>query len=219
MRDSLALHGGRHHFWSSSRIASMSRICSASNRFSFAFASSSAFSRVAMVARTNGATLASLGHRHPGMLRLPGRERAFRHAMLAAEVRAFSRPPHVPARCRRSALWFVSFASSSALSMGRTLVPDGGKIPWQVIATNQCDVAPSMGQGASIDAWVLHVKLPPYSWQMIRIAARPRQKSHRQADRIAKTALAAQSFRCPLKYRCDDRVYLHRRRLCKSDPH
>lgn len=48
MRDSLALHGGRRHFfYSSSFIAAMSSICSVKSRFSFAFSSSSAFSRLA----------------------------------------------------------------------------------------------------------------------------------------------------------------------------
>ena len=48
MRDSLALHGGRYHFFdSSSFIAAMSSIWSASKRFSLAFSSSSAFSRFA----------------------------------------------------------------------------------------------------------------------------------------------------------------------------
>ena len=48
VRDSFALHGGRHHFfWSSSRLAAMSSICSASSFFSLAFSSYSAISRLA----------------------------------------------------------------------------------------------------------------------------------------------------------------------------
>lgn len=48
MRDSLALHGRRYHFFdSSSFIAAMSSICSASKRFSLAFSSSNAYSRLA----------------------------------------------------------------------------------------------------------------------------------------------------------------------------
>ena len=48
MRDCLALHDGRHHFFDrSSFIAAMSSICSASSRFSLAFSSYSAFSRLA----------------------------------------------------------------------------------------------------------------------------------------------------------------------------
>lgn len=48
MRDSLALHGGRYHFFdSNSFFAAVLSICSANSRFSFAFASSSAISRLA----------------------------------------------------------------------------------------------------------------------------------------------------------------------------
>ena len=48
MRDRLALHSGRHHFFeTSSFIAAKSSICSASSFLSFAFSSSSAFSRLA----------------------------------------------------------------------------------------------------------------------------------------------------------------------------
>ena len=50
-----------------------------------AMARSSAFSRVAIVARTNGATMATLRHRHPGILRLPSIECSLRHPVLAAE--------------------------------------------------------------------------------------------------------------------------------------
>ena len=48
MRDRVALDGGPYHFFDrSSRIAATSSICSASSFFSFAFSSSSAFSRLA----------------------------------------------------------------------------------------------------------------------------------------------------------------------------
>ena len=49
MRDSLALRDGRHHFfWSSSRIAAMSSICSAKSFFSFAFSFGAALGPMAL---------------------------------------------------------------------------------------------------------------------------------------------------------------------------
>ena len=100
MRNSVARHGiamalnqrrpmaRRHHFFDKSSFsAAMSSFSSARNFFSLAFSSSRGFGRVAIVARTNGATLATLGRRHPGILRLPGVEPALRHSVLAAEVR------------------------------------------------------------------------------------------------------------------------------------
>lgn len=48
MRDGVALHGGPYQFFdTSSRIAATSSICSANSFFSFAFSSSSCFSRLA----------------------------------------------------------------------------------------------------------------------------------------------------------------------------
>jgi hypothetical protein len=55
--------------------------------------------------------------------------------MSGAQVAAVVRSARSKAR---AALRFVSFASSSVPSLGRTLVADGGKIPWQVTANTYC---------------------------------------------------------------------------------
>ena len=75
MRDSFALHGGRHHFF----------LEKFSHRSHVQHLLGQELLQLGILVLERLQPL-GLGHRHPGILRLPGIERAFRHAVLAAEI-------------------------------------------------------------------------------------------------------------------------------------
>lgn len=77
----------RHHFFPSRSFnATLSSIVSASSRFSLAFSSSSAFSRAAIVDRTNGATLTALADVHAAKSGIPFVKGRIADTMLAAQI-------------------------------------------------------------------------------------------------------------------------------------
>ena len=72
MRDSLALHYGRHHFFdSSSFIVAMSSSCSDKSRFSFAFSLAIVLGPMANIGSIQRLQPLGLGNSHPRILRLP----------------------------------------------------------------------------------------------------------------------------------------------------
>src|SRR5579883_3464587 len=121
MSDSFALGGGPYHFFaSSSRRAEASSIDSARSFFSFAFSSSSAFSRLAS------------DDLHAAELGLPVVQRRFRHPVLPAQIGGLG--PRLVLPQYRDDLLFRKSAPlhRSVPRLGRTLTPSGGTSQGQV---------------------------------------------------------------------------------------